>query len=306
MRNKNPKLYDDILLKLQNYKVRPLPGINSVEELECFVSQMIASVRRVEVAKIYCDKEHNPSCSDPSSIAFDPLKAASWHKRNGDLNEAFWLVFLATNFGKHSTTGWNLVKAVYSGLSDKIVWNWEAVCKNTKGFRDWLQANHEAIKEKGKVGNHRKYHRVDGYYKSGTGASVASYIDWIGPTYNHEDFINEKLETVNNDPKLAFRSLYNSMGCVKGFGRMGKFDYLTMVGKLGLVDIVPDSTYMDGATGPLTGGRILFGENVNHKVLDTYFSELDDYLQLPFGMQVIEDAVCNWQKSPLKYIHFSG
>lgn len=306
MRSKNPELYDEILYKLQNYQIRPLPGINTIAKLECFVSQTIASVRRIEVALIYKNREHSPLCADPSNIAFDPLKAASWHKRQGNVNEAFWLVFLATNFGRNRVTKWNLVKEVYSGRTNSVMWSWEEVCRNISGFRDWLESNRETIKQNGKVGNHRKYHRVDGYSRLGTGAAVQSYIEWIGETNNHEDLMNTTLQGVNNNQKLAFRSLYNSMSCVKGFGRMGKFDYLTMVGKLGLVDILPDSTYMNGATGPFIGGRILFGQSVNHRVLDSYFSELDELLMLPFGMQVIEDAVCNWQKNPTQYKHFGG
>ena len=36
---------------------------------------------------------------------------------------------------------------------------------------------------------------------------------------------------------------------------------LTMVGKLQLANIEPGSTYMNGATGPLDGGRLLFGND---------------------------------------------
>jgi len=49
------------------------------------------------------------------------------------------------------------------------------------------------------------------------------------------------------------------MNDVERFGRTAKFDYLTMVGKLGLAAIEPGSTYMQGATGPLKGARLLFG-----------------------------------------------
>jgi len=32
--------------------------------------------------------------------------------------------------------------------------------------------------------------------------------------------------------------------------------------------------------------------------------ELDE--DLVIGMEVLEDALCNWQKSPLKFEHFKG
>jgi hypothetical protein len=82
-----------------------------------------------------------------------------------------------------------------------------------------------------------------------------------------------------------------------------------MIGKVGLADIEPDSAYIaDNATGPARGGALLFGvpgkgaANVRH--LDTLFIELDDTLHV--GMQVIEDSLCNWQKSPSEFKAFRG
>ena len=48
------------------------------------------------------------------------------------------------------------------------------------------------------------------------------------------------------------------MDALKRFGRTARFDYLTMVGKLGLANIAPGSPYMVGATGPLKGAALLF------------------------------------------------
>lgn len=307
MRNKNPQLYDYLLEKLQNYPHIPLPGINNPSRMDSFIQQIIASTRRVQYVTVMKEKVHTNLVADPSSSAFDPIKAAALHNQQGNIDEACWLVFLATNFGKNKNTKWNLVRDVYSGLTDGIRWNWEAVSQNVAEFRDWIEDNKIVIKSRGKVGNHRKYHKVDGLYDSGTGAAVASYVEWIGENRSHTQFISEKLAAVGNDPKQGFRILYNSMSAVKGFGRMGRFDYLTMLGKVGLTDIIPDSTYMQGATGPFSGARILFGlPNADYRTLDSHLSELEAYLGLDFGMQVVEDSICNWYKSQNVYVHFSG
>jgi hypothetical protein len=94
------------------------------------------------------------------------------------------------------------------------------------------------------------------------------------------------------------------MDAVASFGRTARFDYLTMVGKLGLAQIEPGSTYMQGSTGPLQGARLLFGEAASAAALDAWLVELDGVLDV--GMQVLEDALCNWQKSPEKFIPFRG
>jgi hypothetical protein len=116
------------------------------------------------------------------------------------------------------------------------------------------------------------------------------------------------LEQSNADSRKAFDHLYCSMDDVIAFGRTAKFDYLTMVGKLGLAQIEPGIPYLDGSTGPLRGARLLFGgsrtANINVHTLDKWLTEVG--ITLNVGMQVLEDALCNWQKSPGKFIPFRG
>lgn len=81
-----------------------------------------------------------------------------------------------------------------------------------------------------------------------------------------------------------------------------------MVGKLDLAHIEPGSAYLKGATGPLTGARLLLG---NRKTPALSAADLDECLvkldaELGVGMQVLEDALCNWQKSPKQFKKFRG
>jgi hypothetical protein len=98
------------------------------------------------------------------------------------------------------------------------------------------------------------------------------------------------------------------MTAVKRFGRTARFDYLTMLGKLGLAAIQPGSAYMQDATGPVTGAQLLFGgsknSNLKKKDLDQWLIQLDGHLNV--GMQVLEDSLCNWQKSPSRFKPFRG
>ncbi len=92
------------------------------------------------------------------------------------------------------------------------------------------------------------------------------------------------------------------MDMIVSFGRLARFDYLAMVGKLQLASIEPGSTYMAGATGPRCGAQLLFGIDAKPKDFDGWLLELDDVLHV--GMQVLEDALCNWQKSPREFEPF--
>ena len=82
-----------------------------------------------------------------------------------------------------------------------------------------------------------------------------------------------------------------------------------MVGKLGLAPIEPDSAYLKNSTGPLAGAKLLFGGNKTASLrpdnLEECLVDLEAHLDLgPFGMQVLEDGLCNWQKSPKSFMPF--
>ncbi|QYJ67722.1 alpha-glutamyl/putrescinyl thymine pyrophosphorylase clade 3 protein [Flavobacterium litorale] len=304
-RVKDKSLYDTIKQKLVSYEGRNLPGISAQANLDCFTWQIVDSIKRIKYVEVIRDREVSETCSDPQSTAFDPIKAASYYIKKGNIDEAFWLVFLATHFGKNKKSKWGLVKAVYSGLGDEILWDWNTVSQDPEGFREWLRINNADVKARGKVGNHRKYTSLSAINNNGTGAAVVSYVDWICQQENHEAFFNNILINETN-PKVGFKKIYKSMDYVRSFGRMGKFDYLTMVGKLGLLNIQPDSVYMQGATGPFEGATKLFGGNPSRRELNRWLEDLENHLNLNFGMQVLEDAICNWNKNPGRYIYFGG
>jgi hypothetical protein len=116
--------------------------------------------------------------------------------------------------------------------------------------------------------------------------------------------VADVLAEVANDPGQAFAKLYESMRTVRRFGRTARFDYLTMIGKLGLAEIAPASPYLVGATGPLKGARLLFGIAGAAGRFDALTVELGNHLGV--GMQVMEDSLCNWQKSPDTIKAFRG
>ena len=121
----------------------------------------------------------------------------------------------------------------------------------------------------------------------------------------HEGLVRSVTLEAGGDRRVGFDRLYRSMAAsVLRFGRLARFDYLTMLAKLGLAPIEAGSPYLQGSTGPLRGARLLFGGNHDAAELDDWLVELDRDLQV--GMQVLEDALCNWQKSPSTFEPFRG
>ncbi|RZJ49345.1 MAG: hypothetical protein EOO44_18445 [Flavobacterium sp.] len=307
MRPADIQLINDITTKLNSFQqIISMPGILTQASLNCLVRQMVDSVRRIKYVTLVKNKNHNHIVCNPNSDAFDPIKAAAWYFQNNDINEAAWLVFLSTHFGKNRTTKWQLVRNVYGALGQQASWTWNSIHGNIQNFRNWLNQNESNVKLNANFGNHRKYESINALQNNGTGEAIATYINWINITGNHPLLFSTTINNCNNNVRLAFAELYNSMNCVTRFGRTARFDYLTMIGKLGLAQIEPDSTYMQGATGPRSGARLLFGSNQTNSTFDSWLRSLDTHLGLYYGMQVLEDSLCNWQKSPNIYVFFGG
>lgn len=268
-------------------------------------------MRRVRYIAVMRQRPIDPRRADPSSDLFDPLKGAAFLASQGYADEAFWQVFISVHFGKHRTRGWQCARSVYGGLGT-IQWTWSRVSSNPQAFRSWLAKNQATFSPGGPYsafGNHRKYQSLNASTANGTGQAFVSYVDWIGPRHSHLKFVQDAMAAVGSDPRQLFAHLYQSMHAVASFGRTAKFDYLAMVGKLGLAPILPDSPYLCGATGPLRGAKLLFlgsptAIGLSTRELDARVVHLGDALRV--GMQEMEDSLCNWQKCPAQFRPYRG
>ena len=313
MRPRELDLASRLTSQLQNHsrRVRPLPGIADGQARVSFVAQLVESIRRVRYVYVLRTRQLSKRSLDPAGSAFDPLKAAILAARAGALDEAYWFVFLFVHFGKHRRSGWSYARSVYGRLGERDTprWDWTRTSSDPRAFRNWLDKHQRDLKAMpGGFGNHRKYESLDARSPNGTGAVVESYVRWVSPPRTHPELMQRALDQAYGDPTRAFDLLYKSMTDVRRFGRTARFDYLCMVAKLALAPIRPGSAYMRGATGPAAGARLLFrgGGTTQEPVgdLDRWLVDLDEDLKV--GMQVLEDALCNWQKSPRQFRPFRG
>lgn len=243
---------------------------------------------------------------DPMSTAFDPQRGAILRAGAGNFDDACWLVFLSVHFGRHRRHMWKLTANFYGKLGQGGMWDWQSARDDVNGLRVWLDENIFQLKQNGVAfGNHRKYESLNGTGPNGTGATIESYVDWVGESH-HGRLSPPEYEIVSAATK--FSMLYASLDNVVRFGRTAKFDYLASLGKLGLANIDPDSAHLSGSTGPLAGARLLFDGSrtsiARASDLESRLARLQEWLALPFD--TIEDALCNWQKNPSRYVGFRG
>ncbi|WP_128089499.1 hypothetical protein [Bradyrhizobium viridifuturi] len=289
------------LLDFSNRHVT-LAGITDDRHRDTLAMQMVASLRRIDYTRAIKSRDIASDRTAPNSSLFEPERAAALLARNGQLDEAIWLIFLATHFGQHGRHKWRMLRDVYSGLGRRP-WTWGRVSSNPRLFRDWLQSNFHRIG--GAFGNHRKYETLNPASNNGTATVVESFVTCFAPAPSR--WFSDLVRSEGNDPHRLFDAAYRKLTIAR-FGRLAKFDFLALLGRLDLAPIAPGSAYLAGATGPLRGARLLVDGNVNStrsaSELEGILQELDRYLHV--GMQVMEDSICNWQKSPATFVHFRG
>lgn len=154
---------------------------------------------------------------------------------------------------------------------------------------------------------HSRCRLPSGRHQIGTLAGFAS--EWVaGFRRNpHARFFADVVRRAGNDPHAIFDVLYRELP-MPTFGRLARFDYLSLIGRYRIAPIAAGSAYLDGATGPAMGARLLLDGQARSAtplhVLQARLDVLDR--DLGVGMAVMEDALCNWQKSPDRFVHFKG
>jgi hypothetical protein len=308
MKKRDRIRYEELHAALESYAAnrRQLAGITDPRAREVFILQLIDSLHRVEYPRRLCERLMTPRRTDPSDEEyFDPIRASVYHAAQGNHDEACWLVFLFVTYGKGKQTGWRLIRDIYGRLGQLGRWDWPTASADPGGMSEWVVMHAEALWPKGTprpFGAHRQHERV-----APSGRTIETYLRWIGAP-GHRVKFDSATTAGGGDARAAFDILYREMDVVYRYGRLAKFDYLAMLGKLHLAKVEPGSTYMTGATGPFSGARLLFEgaptADRTPRWLDEQLADLDAYLQV--GMQALEDALCNWQKSPGTFKPFRG
>ena len=137
-----------------------LAGITQISARETLVEQMISSLRRIEYIRNLQTRTIASDRMDPNSDLFDPLRGAALLGQKGALDEAVWMTFVATHFGKHVEDAWKLAANVMGSFGAGPAWTFAEYAKQPPAF-DVMLASHQAdLKDpaiSGRFSNHRQY-----------------------------------------------------------------------------------------------------------------------------------------------------
>jgi Alpha-glutamyl/putrescinyl thymine pyrophosphorylase clade 3 len=269
-----------------------LPGLETRESQARFAEKLFNSEKKLRALSM----RKFAGSTDPSRKDFHPLKAIVEHFDAGDRDESIWLAFLVTHFGwgARSARIRDSVSLFY-GKFGKGRWDWETICQYPGAVRDWIRATPRKIKHL-RFGNHRKYETNNPDSRIGTPAVIRSFSEWVKQTGGGSPYQALRTVAKGRTLEIAFDNAYQEISVIR-FGRTAKFDFLCLLGNLGVLEISPPHCYLAEGTGPKTGALQMVTGNRNGRFsveVENTIRRLRKHLGAP--VEAMEDALCNWQK----------
>ena len=265
--------------------------------IEVLSLQTIDSIRRISIYDTYAEKAKKAEALElPYYDTYNPFTLSQRDSLN--LSSKVWYIYLATYFGKSNKSKWKLFNNA-AFRNDKSLIELSYILENREEYYDYLKS-FDFFAE-ANYSNHRKFTKKSMDGKLGVLSSI--------------DFFLDNISQFTFSPDSAeFDLAYKRAMSIPTFARMSAFDFTSSLCKCGLNVDDPISMYHESSTGPLRAlkdllelsgqdgpskaSQIEFGNNL----LDWFIGNSD----IKVVAQVVEDAICNWQKSPNQYERYYG
>lgn len=273
-------------IKQYSQDIQKLPILASTVELSVLAHQLVDSLNRKQYFALLQQRDIHIDRISPYCDLFDPIRAVIALKER-HFDEACWLTFLLVHTGNTASQQWQLVRDLYGNWNKQPQLTWHEVNKNLSPVSLWIKQAHQQP-YKPKFGSHRKYETI-----AQLEDVIYSYIQWVKRSGGHKALFLDPAF----DPKIRYQQIYAKMNVLR-FGRLAKYDYLGLLSRTGVANLQADQCYLVGASGPLKGAKRMFGL-YEDEALNTMASKFADEFDLDY--QVFEEALCNWQKSPMHY-----
>ena len=203
-----------------------LPGLIPAGRRDTLVAQMISSLRRIEYIQAIQRRSISTDRLDPQSRLFDPIKAAAYLGRRGNTNEAVWLTFVATHFGKHRTDEWRLTANVMGSFGQGPTWTATQFGTNKPDFHAMLVRNEALLRDprqSGRYSNHRQYQskQPDHIFRT-----FDTFYDWLFSQGSFQSLLEHVHRNCGQEPTAGFDFMYRMLHGVSGFGRLANSIFL--------------------------------------------------------------------------------
>ena len=265
------------------------------DKLHILARQTFDSIRRIQIYDIYRQRaQHAVQANETFIHTSNPFVLA----QRSDLSPRnnLWIIYLATYFGKSNKSQWELFNRA-SFRPDKSLIEFDQIQTDLDGYFNYLLSFD--FFEGCSYSNHRKY--------------TAKKLKDDKGLFRSIEYLINNIRNYCPDNEIEFHEMYVRSQKIPNFGRLGGFDFTSTLVKCRLNVKEPKSMYANHSTGPLQGLRLLLKLTNNQTskasqiqlsmdLVDWFFTNSKIFM---IG-QVLEDAICNWQKNTSTYIRYTG
>lgn len=264
-----------------------LPGLGSAAALNRLIDKLDWSAQtrhRLLTGELL--PEAKPFCTS----GYNPLGEARERYLAGHRDEAIWMHFVATLIGWERPDS---VDRFLRALGDGQRATWDDIAVHAPDALARIEAQAAVLMREAPFGNHRKYETHRG--ERGSARVVKSFINWAGSSPSARI---DTLVSAARSPEHAFDRLYNSFDVYR-FGRTARYDFARLLANLD-ARLTPGRCYLQGGSGPRRGAALLFlgrpwARDKEIALLEERCRELAHVCGV--NLQVIEDAICQFQKA---------
>ena len=264
-------------------------------ELNILALQTHDSIRRIKIYETY-KKRATKAANEKLDFNHTSIPFVLAQRPDLSRINRLWVLYTATYFGKSNKSKWELFnRATFDNYTSIILF--EDIRKDLSKYFSHLSSLN--FFEGCTYSNHRKF-------------TAKRLIGEKGVFESMEYFV-KNIDKYSVENRIDFDSMYNLAQKIPNYGRLAAFDFSSSLVKCGLNIEEPRSMYAEHSTGPLDAiGLLLRLTNKSPSSIEKlrlcfslmkWFQENTDIFMVG---QVLEDAICNWQKNTTQYILYQG
>lgn len=265
------------------------------DKLNILARQTNDSIRRIDVYNSYKKRALQAVSNKLDFIhTSNPFVLA----QRSDLDEMnkVWALYVATYFGKSDKSKWELFKRATFDNGGSIML-FENIQKDLDIYFKYLSSFD--FFDGCSYSNHRKF--------------TAKRLTGEKGVFESMEYFVKNIDQYLVKNKTDFHSIYELAQKIPNFGRLAAFDFSSSLVKCGLNIEEPQSLYAEHSTGPLNAIGLLLRLTNNDSSSKSKIKLSSDLMKwfientrIFMTGQVLEDAICNWQKNTSTYIRYSG
>jgi len=265
------------------------------DKLNILARQTHDSIRRIDIYESY-KKRAFKAVNEKQNFIDTSIPFVLAQRADLSQINKVWVLYIATYFGKSSISKWELFNRATFDKKRSIML-FENIQKDLSKYINYLSSFN--FFDGCTYSNHRKF--------------TAKRLTGEKGVFGSMEYFVKNIDQYSVENKMDFHTMYKLAEKIPNFGRLAAFDFSSSLVKCGLNIEEPQSMYAEHSTGPLDAIDLLvrltnqkYSRNDKFKLCSDLMRWFQENSNIFMIGQVLEDALCNWNKNTSKYIKYRG